>query len=91
MLLFAIAGLVLLLAAAVISYPLIFSSVESHVAASPHNTEYSEQDALLEALSELEVSFQTGKLSEQDYQSQKTRLQRQYLQALEQAGAPAST
>lgn len=86
MLLFAIAGGILLLAALIISYPLIFSELESHAAPAPPDSEYSERDALLEAMSELEISYRTGKLSDRDYQSQKSRMQRQYLEAAGPAG-----
>jgi hypothetical protein len=83
MLLLLLAGLVLLLAAAVIGWPLVFGALESHIIAAPHEGEYAESDALLEALSELELAHGSGKLSQQDYDNQKLRLQKQYLQAVQ--------
>ncbi|MCZ6472769.1 MAG: hypothetical protein O7A08_13330 [SAR324 cluster bacterium] len=87
MLLFAISGLVLLVAVLVISYPLIFHALEDfRVPPSPED-DYSERDALLEAMNELEISHGTGKLSEDDYQTEKLQLQRRYLQVAGQAPA----
>lgn len=89
MLLFALAAVVLAIAALVVSYPLVFAPVENYAVADPPDTEYSERDGLLEAMSELELSFQTGKLSQEDYQAQKARLQRQYLRLAGSAGTSA--
>ncbi len=90
MVLFLVAGLVLLLAAAVIGYPLVFGALEPHIIAAPHDAEYAESDALLEAMSELELSHGSGKLSQQDYDKQKLRLQKQYLQAVQATGRQGS-
>ncbi len=87
MLAFLLAALVLLAAALVISYPLIFHALEPYRAAPPPDAAYSEPDALLEALGELEVSYGTGKISEQDYQAEKLRLEKRYLEVADQ---PAS-
>ncbi len=89
MLPFIIAGAVLVAAVLIISYPLIFGAMESYRAESAPGAEYSERDGLLEAMSELEISFQTGKLSASDYEQQKARLRRQYLGAPEGAGGSA--
>lgn len=89
MLLFVLAAVVLTIAAAVISLPLVFAPVETYAVGDPPDTEYSERDALLEAMSELELSFQTGKLSGDDYQAQKARLQRQYLRVIGDTGTLA--
>ena len=83
MVLFLLSGLVLLLAAAVIAYPLVFAALEPHIMAAPTEAEYAESDALLEALSELELSRGSGKLSQEDYGNQKLRLQKQYLEAVQ--------
>ena len=79
MLPFIVLAFVLVAAIAVISYPLVFSKMESYLKTAPIDSEFSERDALLEALSELELSFQIGKLSESDYQTQKIQLEQQYL------------
>ena len=76
---FALAALVLLIAAAVITYPLVFGQLEGHLAADLPDEQYREADALLEAMSELEHSYGAGKLSEQDYQTEKLRMQNQYI------------
>lgn len=77
-----IAGLILLAIAAVVSYPLIFQPLEPYATPSAAAAEFSERDALLEALSDLELSFRTGKLSDADFQAQKLQLERQYLTEL---------
>ena len=84
MLAFLLAALVLLAAALVISYPLIFHALEPYQATPPPDAAYSERDALLEALGELEVSYGTGKISGQDYQAEKLRLQKLYLEVADQ-------
>ena len=82
----ALAVLALLIAAAVVAYPLVFASLESYLASDLPDEEFRESDALLEALSELEQSKLSGKLSGQDYQTEKLRLQNEYLKLAE---APA--
>ncbi len=89
MLPFIIAAAVLVAAVLIVSYPLIFNAMESHRAEPTPGAEYSERDALLEAMSELEGSFQTGKLSAADYEHQKAGLRRQYLRAQENPGDSA--
>ena len=81
-----LAVLVLLVAAAVIAYPLVFGALEGYLAADLPDEEYRESDALLEAMSELELSYGSGKLSEQDYQTEKRRLQSQYLRVADAPG-----
>ena len=76
---FVLAALVLLIAAAIVAYPLVFGPLESHIAVDMPDEEYRESDSLLEAMSELEHSFGVGKLTEQDYQTEKLRLQNQYI------------
>lgn len=74
-----LAVLLLLMAAAVVAYPLVFGSLESYVTADLPDEEYREPDALLEAMSELELSHGSGKISDEDYQTEKRHLQNQYL------------
>ncbi len=80
---------VMVVAAAAIGYPLFFQRLEPYALHGLPDSEYSERDALLEALSELEREFLAGKLSDPDYESQKQALQRDYLRAAEAAEAPA--
>ena len=76
-------SLALILASiAVVSFPLIFQSLESHTLADGIDTEYRERDALLEALNELEISYYTGKLSDSDYAGQKAQMENQYLRVV---------
>jgi len=89
MILFLISALILLTVAAVISFPLIFHSLENYNAPLSAEAEFSHRDALLEALSELELSLKTGKLSEADFEAQKTFLEAQYLEEITPAAAPA--
>jgi hypothetical protein len=84
---FVLAVLLLLLAAAVVAYPLVFGSLESYVTADLPDEEYREPDALLEAMSELELSHGAGKISDEDYQTEKHRLQNQYLEVAAAPGA----
>ena len=66
----------------VVSYPLVVERVERFEDRETEDAEYSERDALLEALSDLELSLDTGKISEQAYQDQKLQLQKQYLKVM---------
>ena len=67
----------------VISFPLVRDSLEYFDERESDDEEYSERDALLEALSDLELSFDTGKISEAAYKNQKLELQKQYLKVVE--------
>jgi len=78
---YALSVVVLLLAAALISYPLVFQRLEPYRGERPEGRDFSERDALLEALAELELSFHGGKLSQADYQHQRARLETQYIRA----------
>jgi hypothetical protein len=84
---FAIAVLLLLIAAAVISYPLFMRRLEPYALPDLPDETFSESDALLEALSDLEDSFRAGKVSEADYAAQKQRLELRYIEVVE-GGAP---
>jgi len=78
-----IAALVLLASVAVIAVPLFLQPLEFHQDTAPEDNEYSPRDGLLEALSELELSFRTGKVSPEDYQTQKNSLQSEYIREVE--------
>jgi hypothetical protein len=79
----AIAALVLLLVAGVISYPLVMQALEPYALAELPDESFSERDALLEAMSDLEDSFRAGKVSQGDYDAQKQRLQLRYIEVVE--------
>ncbi|MDH5751714.1 MAG: hypothetical protein OEZ59_04785 [Deltaproteobacteria bacterium] len=83
MMVFIIGILALLISAAVISYPLFYGEQEPYLLEDLPDESYSEKDATLDALSELELSYQSGKLPEDIYQVQKAKLQKQYIQVVE--------
>ena len=83
MMLFILAILLILITLAVVSYPLVSSSLERFEDRESEDEEYSERDSLLEAMSDLELSWDTGKISEAVYKSQKVNLQKQYLSLVE--------
>lgn len=85
MVLLAVAMLLVLLAAAVVSYPLLFEKAEPYAAPPAPYSAYSERDALLDAIDDLEHSFHSGKLSQADYEAQRARLEAQYVTLLEAA------
>ena len=86
---FAVSVLVLLLAAGVISAPLILQRLEPYNRPDLPADAFSERDALLEALSDLEDSLRAGKVSQDDYAAQKQRLQLRYIEVVE-GGAPGA-
>lgn len=76
---FIITALLFVLTIAIVTFPLFFGRLQQHEL--PRlQVDTSEADALLNALSELEDDFQLGRLTREEYQQQKIRLQRQYLQ-----------
>ena len=84
--LFLISGGLLLLAATIVAWPLFFHRVEPYRAEDEVSTPFSERDALLEALSELEQEYLAGKLGQGDYEAAKARYQRDYLTLVERQG-----
>ena len=72
-------GAVLAIAGLAAAWPLLFQRVEPYRAGRAQSTEFSERDALLEAMSELELEYQSGKLSEADYRAAKSRYEREYV------------
>ncbi len=85
MTLYVVAVLVLLLAVAVVSYPLVFQPAEPYRLPTLPPAEFSERDALLDAIDDLEHSFHSGKLSAADYEAQRARMESQYIDVLEAA------
>ena len=81
-------ALVLLVAAAVISYPLLFHRLEPYALPELPDESFSERDALLEALSELKQALRAGKISPADYEAQRGRLERGYVELVEGEGEP---
>jgi hypothetical protein len=82
-LLIVIAVLLLLLAVAVVSYPLVMQAAESYILPKAPPSEFSERDALLDAIDDLEHSFHSGKVSQADYESLRAQLEVQYVAVLE--------
>ncbi|HIL88315.1 MAG TPA: hypothetical protein EYM25_06355 [Deltaproteobacteria bacterium] len=78
--LLAVAALLGLGALLFIIYPLFFQPLRNYQLPVPDTEEFSQRDALLAALSELEEEQLIGRLSRTDYQQQKLVLQRQYLE-----------
>jgi hypothetical protein len=79
------AAVILLLAVLVVSYPLLFQKAEPYVLPRQLPSEFSERDALLDAIDDLEHSFHSGKVSQADYEAQRARLEVQYVALLEAA------
>lgn len=81
----------LLVAVAILAYPLVIQRLESYRVSHETSTAFSERDALLDAMSDLELEFRAGKITAGDYEREKARLQRAYLSAVgtEQNADPA--
>ncbi len=88
MALFAFVIGLLLIAALVASYPLVFESVEAFAldAESSEEEPFNERDTVLEALSDLDESMAMGKLSDADYALQKAELEHRYAELLQAGG-----
>lgn len=87
MLLLLAAAALLLLTVGVVSYPLLFQPPEPYLPPGLPRAEFSERDALLDAIDELEHAFYSGKLSPEDYQAQRAALEARYAAVLEAAAA----
>ncbi|HKI99200.1 MAG TPA: hypothetical protein VKB51_12070 [bacterium] len=83
------AVLLLLVLAGVIGYPLFMTRLEPYALPDLPDESFSERDALLEALSDLEESYHAGKVSETDYSAQKQRLELQYIEVTEGGASDA--
>jgi hypothetical protein len=79
------AVLVMAIAAAVVSAPLLLHRLEPYLMPAPAHAERSAADRILEALSELEQSQLSGKVAAADYAAQREALERDYLQAIERS------
>jgi len=88
MLIFVMAALVLLLCGAVVAFPLLFEKVEVYTTEDEESEDFDERDALLDALSELEQDYKSGKLSKEIFETQQAHLQQGYLEELERRGQP---
>jgi hypothetical protein len=75
--------LVLCIAGAVLSAPLFLHQLEPYELASPPGSEHSSAERLLEAMSELEQSKSSGKVTEADYALQRERLEQEYVHVTE--------
>ena len=88
MLLFVIAAVLMALAAAVVAYPLVGMPAEPYLKKGPRGADFSERDALLSALDDLEHAFLSRKLSQKDYEAQRETLEAEYVRAVEAAPKP---
>lgn len=87
MFVFAVAALIMLTVAAVVAYPLLFQPAEPYLSGEAPAADFSERDALLDALDDVEHAFHSGKLSQRDYEAQRGSLEAQYVGVVE-ATAP---
>ena len=69
-----------LLVVAVIAYPLFFQKLSAYQIPIKNIPSFNKKEALLSALSDLEMDYQMGRISEPDYQRLKLHLQRSYLE-----------
>ena len=83
MLLYIIGLLLLGLALTVIAYPLFFHRVESYYRDERIDPRINERDLLLEAMSELELAYRSGKVNRKDYDRQNSEMKSTYIQLLE--------
>jgi hypothetical protein len=82
-------GAVLAAAGLAIAWPLLFQRIEPYATPKAQSTAFSERDALLEAIGELELEYQSGKLSETDYQAAKSRYEREYVRIARSNESPS--
>jgi len=81
-LLFAI--VLLLLTVTAITYPLFFSKIQDYfLTQKTVGKDFSEADVLLSSLSDLEDDYALGRVDKKEYQTQKIKLQRSYLEVKE--------
>ena len=73
------AVIVILGSVGVITYPLFRSKIQKYEISENYQLDTSQADFFLTALSDLEDDYTLGRLSESDYNQQKTFLQRNYL------------
>ena len=63
-----------------VGFPLFFQKLKPLQLSGKKGDEFSEQESLLMSLSELDDEYLLGKQSKKDYQSQRLKLQRRYLE-----------
>ena len=79
-----IGSLLLIIAAVGVSYPLFAEPLEPLFFEEVTEDHFSEKDALLESMSDLEYAYKTGKISEQVYTEQKSSLHHEYVTLVEE-------
>jgi hypothetical protein len=77
------AVLVMVIAAAVLSAPLLLHRLEPYLMPAPRGAERSAADRILEALSDLEQSRLSGKVTPAGYAAQREKLETEYIQVTE--------
>ncbi len=73
-----------------VSLPLVKFPPESHQIGDPPEQPFTERDAVLEALSDLEGAHAAGKMSEADYRVEKDKLELRYIELVEEEGQEGS-
>jgi len=79
MVIFGVALVIFVAVGVLLAWPLVFRPPEPLQDNGANHAMFNERDALLDALSELEQDFRVGKVSQADYQQQKTQYERQYV------------
>ena len=72
-----------------IAYPLFWSNLQDYELSDISATDFSQADAWLSGLSDLEDDFVLGRLTKEDYQQQKIFLQRGYLEFMKNSSISA--
>lgn len=73
------------IAAIVLVKPLILNAPKPYFTPDSSNTEFDESLALLEMISELEIDYKTGKVSQSDFEAMSLEYKREYLLQKEQS------
>ena len=63
-----------------VGFPLLFQKLKPLQLSKKKEEEFSEPESLLMSLSELDDEYLLGKIAKKDYQSQRLKLQRRYLE-----------
>ncbi len=74
--------LIVILSVGAISYPLFFSNLQIYRNNSSKKSKLGYANFWLLALSDLNEDYKLGRISQNDYQKQKTSLQRNYLNSI---------
>ena len=78
--------IIIVVSVVAITYPLFWSKLQCYELPEVAGQDYSLADYWLSALSDLEDDYALGRISNRDYQQQKIRLQRRYLEWQAQSG-----